>query len=155
MHVHIIAVGERMPGWVDAGFREYAKRLPAHWRLQLTEIAAGRRTKGADIGRIVETEGARIVAATPAGAWTVALERTGRGVSTVELAQALEARMSQGSDIAFWIGGPEGLAPACREQARACWSLSALTLAHPVVRVVLAEQLYRAYSILQKLPYHR
>jgi len=155
MHVHIIAVGERMPRWVDTGFTEYAKRLPPALRLRLIEIPAGRRTKGADIARLVRAEGGRVIAATPARAHTIALERRGRSLDTEQLAQALAAHLQRGSDIAFWIGGPEGLAPDCLARAAERWSLSALTLAHPVARLVLAEQLYRAWSILNNLPYHR
>lgn len=155
MHVHIIAIGDRMPGWVAAGFAEYAKRLPAPLRLRLTQISAGRRTKGADIARLLRVEGERLQAATPAGARVVALERTGRSVTTHDLAHMLAGHMTQGTDLAFWIGGPEGLSPECLARADERWSLSGLTLAHPVVRVVLAEQLYRAWSILNNLPYHR
>lgn len=155
MHIHVIAVGERMPAWVEAGFDEYARRLPRSFRLTLMAVPAGRRTQGVDIDRLVRAEGERLMAATPGGAHVIALERTGRHLDTEALAHALQACMTRGVNLAFWIGGPEGLSPECLSGARERWSLSALTLAHPLVRVVLAEQLYRAWSIIQRLPYHR
>jgi 23S rRNA (pseudouridine1915-N3)-methyltransferase len=153
--IHLIAVGDRMPGWVEAGYREYAKRLPRECRLALHEIPAGKRGKNADLARLIRDEGARQLAAIPAGCRVVALDRTGRQMDTEALAADLKKRLAGGQDLALLIGGPEGLAPECRRRADATWSLSALTLAHPVVRVVLAEQLYRAWSILRNLPYHR
>lgn len=155
MQIHIIAVGERMPEWVAAGYAEYAKRLPHECRLTLHEIPAGKRTKGADIARLTRDEGARQLAAIPAGARVVALDRGGRELDTEQLAARLEKQLADGRDLALLIGGPEGLAPECLAAADERWSLSRLTLAHPVVRVVLAEQLYRAWSILRNLPYHR
>lgn len=155
MQIHIIAIGDRMPEWVEAGYREYAKRLPRECRLVLHEIPAGRRTKGADLRRVIEQEGARQLDAIPAGARVVALDRTGKQFDTVALAEELKKRLAGGEHLALLVGGPEGLAPACLERAKDCWALSKLTLAHPVVRVFLAEQLYRAWSIVQNLPYHR
>ncbi len=155
MQIHIIAIGERMPAWVDTAYREYAKRLGHDCRLRLHEIPAGKRPRGADIARIVRREGERALQAIPEDSEVVALERTGRLFSTEELADKLRTLMAQGRDLVFLIGGPEGLATACLERAHATWSLSPLTLAHPVARVVLAEQLYRAWSILKYLPYHR
>ena len=155
MQIHIIAVGDRMPEWVEAGYREYAKRLPRECRLELHEIPAGRRAKGADIRRLIEQEGARQLAAVPAGAHVVALDRLGKQLDTEALAQELKRHLAGGEHLALLVGGPEGLAPACLDRAKERWALSKLTLAHPVVRVVLAEQLYRAWSIIQNLPYHR
>jgi 23S rRNA (pseudouridine1915-N3)-methyltransferase len=155
MQLHLIAVGTRMPHWVEEGYAEYAKRLPAQFRLRITEIAAGRRTKGADLGRLLREEGERVLAAIPPRSRVIALERTGRALSTRELAATLEAQLGRGTDIALLVGGPEGLSPACLARADETWSLSALTLAHPVVRVVVAEQLYRAWSIIAGTPYHR
>lgn len=155
MKVHLIAVGERMPAWVAAGVHEYARRLPPKIRLEMREVRAGRRTKAADIGRVVRDEGERLLAAVPKGAYLVALDREGRALSTQELASELNAQMDRGGDLAVVVGGPEGLSRECLDAARACWSLSRLTLAHPLVRVVVAEQIYRAWSILDNLPYHR
>ena len=155
MHIHIIAVGERMPVWVEEAYAEYAKRLPREFRLDLHEIPAGRRAKGADVARLLRAEGERQLAAVPAGAQIVALDRGGREFDTEALAARLEQQLAAGQDLALLVGGPEGLAPACLAAAHERWSLSRLTFAHPVVRVVLAEQLYRAWSIISHRPYHR
>jgi 23S rRNA (pseudouridine1915-N3)-methyltransferase len=155
MQIHLIAVGERMPQWVEHAFGEYAARMPPHCRLALREVPAGRRTKGADIARLVRDESERLLAAVPKGAYTVALDREGKALDTEALAGELQAQMARGGDLALLIGGPEGLSAECLAHVRARWSLSRLTLAHPVVRVVVAEQLYRGWSILGNLPYHR
>ncbi len=155
MKIHIIAVGNRMPTWVETGYAEYAKRLPRHCSLVLHEIPAGRRTKGADIKRLVKEEGERLAVAIPSNCYVVALDRGGRDMDTARLAAELKTRLLQSENMALLIGGPEGLSEARLEHAHEKWSLSRLTLAHPVVRVVLAEQLYRAWSIINNLPYHR
>jgi len=155
MQIHIIAVGDRMPGWVEAGYREYARRLPHECRLVLHEIPAGRRTKGADLRRLIEREGARQLEAIPPGARVIALDRQGKQMDTETLAAELNKRLAGGGNMALLVGGPEGLAPDCLERADERWALSRLTLAHPLVRVVLAEQIYRAWSIISNLPYHR
>ena len=113
MKIHIIAVGDRMPEWVEAGYREYARRLPRECRLELHEIPAGRRTKGADIRRLIEQEGARQLAAIPAGAHVVALDRLGKQLDTEALAQELKRHLAGGEHLALLVGGPEGLGPAC------------------------------------------
>ncbi len=156
MHIHLIAVGQGMPAWVEAGYQEYAKRLRGgECRLALKEIPAGRRGKGADIARLIKDEGQRCLAAVPKGARLIALERTGRALDTQALARKLPDWLTAGRDVALMIGGPEGLARECLERADETWSLSALTLPHPLVRVLVAEQLYRAWSIYKHLPYHR
>ena len=155
MQIHIIAIGNRMPSWIEAGYQEYAKRLPRECRLVLHEIPAGRRAKGADLRRLIEQEGQRQLAAVPPGARVVALDRAGRQLDTEALAAELKKRLAGGENLALLIGGPEGLAPECLKRANESWALSKLTFAHPVVRVVLAEQLYRAWSIINNLPYHR
>jgi len=155
MQIHVIAVGERMPAWVETGYLEYAKRLPRECRLVLHEVPAGRRTKGADLRRLIQQEGQRQLAAVPAGARVIVLDRNGKQMDTEALAAEMKRRMTGGENLALLIGGPEGLAPACLERADERWALSKLTLAHPLVRVVLAEQLYRAWSVINNLPYHR
>ncbi len=155
MRIHLIAVGTRMPAWVTQGFEEYARRLPADCALQLVEIAAGKRGKNADIARITRDEGERTLAAIPKGARVVALDVKGRSWSTGQLSQQLDGWRHKGRDIALLVGGPEGLAAECLARAEQCWSLSPLTLPHPLVRIVVAEQLYRAWSILNGHPYHR
>jgi len=155
MQVLLLAVGTRMPDWVQAGFDDYAARLPPQLRLVLREIPAGRRTKGADLARIIREEGERLLAAIPPRARVVALDREGRALSTEALAAELERQLGRGEDLVLLVGGPEGLAPACLARAADRWSLSRLTFAHPLVRVIVAEQMYRAWSILNNLPYHR
>ena len=155
MDIYLIAVGEKMPRWVQEGYGEYAKRLPAECALKLVEIAPGKRGKNADIARAMRDEGERMLAAIPKGAHVVALEVKGRDWSTEQLAEQLDGWMAGGRDIALLVGGPEGLADGCRARADQQWSLSPLTLPHPLVRVLLAEQLYRAWSILRNHPYHR
>lgn len=155
MQIHLLAVGTRMPDWVQAGFEEYAKRLPAHCQLVLREIPAGKRGKGADLDRLIREEGERLLTAVPKGAHVVALDRAGRELDTEQLADKLRKQLASGTDLALLVGGPEGLSEACLKAAHERWSLSKLTLAHPLVRVVVAEQLYRAWSIINNLPYHR
>jgi len=155
MRIVLIAVGSKMPAWVEQGYQEYARRLPADCTLQLVEIPAGKRGKGADIARITRQEGEKMLAAVPKGAHIVTLEVTGRTWSTENLSAELDNWLHDGCDVALLVGGPEGLAAECVAQAKQRWSLSPLTLPHPLVRIVAAEQLYRAWSILQNHPYHR
>ena len=155
MQIHLVAVGERMPAWVRDGYEEYARRLPHECALNLIEIPAGRRGKNVDLARLVREEGARLLAAIPKGAAVVALEVGGRAWSTEQLARQLENWMAGGSDLALLVGGPDGLSDATRSAAPLHWSLSPLTLPHPLVRIIVAEQLYRAWSLLRGHPYHR
>ena len=155
MRIVLVSVGTQMPSWVQQAWDEYSKRMPAHCSLQLKQVAAGKRGKNADIKRIIDDEVKRLWAAVPRDAFVVALDRSGKSVDSKTLAQQLELRLQEGRDWVFIIGGPEGLTRECLDRADVCWSLSAMTMAHPVVRVVLAEQLYRAWSISAGLPYHR
>ncbi len=160
MHIRLISIGQRMPGWVNAGYAEYAKRLPASCRLDLVELEPARRTaKGtrsaADLERIRADEGERLLRAIPNGSLVLALDERGRAWSTAELARKLTGWLGDGRDVALLVGGPDGLAPACLQRAEQRWSLSALTFPHPLVRVILAEQIYRAWTLVQGHPYHR
>jgi 23S rRNA (pseudouridine1915-N3)-methyltransferase len=155
MQIHLIAVGQKMPRWVEEGYGEYAKRLPPECALKLQEIPAGKRGKGADIVRLTRIEGEKMSAAIPRGARVVALEVKGRPWSTEQLSERIDCWLGEGRDIALLVGGPEGIEPALSAQADEQWSLSPLTLPHPLVRVLLAEQIYRAWSILKGHPYHR
>jgi 23S rRNA (pseudouridine1915-N3)-methyltransferase len=155
MEILLIAVGTKMPRWVNDAYQEYARRMPAHCALKLIEVTAGKRTRNADVARINRDEGERLLNAVPAGARVIALERTGREKSTEQLSAAMENWLTEGRDVVFMIGGPEGLDQQCLQRADECWSLSKMTFAHPLVRVVLGEQLYRAWSIIANLPYHR
>jgi 23S rRNA (pseudouridine1915-N3)-methyltransferase len=155
MRLHLIAVGKRPPAWVEQGYREFAKRLPPQCALGLIEIAPGRQAKSADRERLLREEGERVLAMIPAGSRVIALEVRGSLWSTEELAEHLRQWLAEGRDVALLIGGAEGLSSACRERADELWSLSRLTLPHALARIVVAEQIYRAWSILQHHPYHR
>lgn len=144
-----------MPGWVQQGYDEYAKRLPRECELALKQIAPGKRSKNGDIARIVKDEGERMIAAIPQGAHIVTLDIPGKPWTTAELAQAMQRWQEFGQDVALLIGGPEGLSDRAKELARESWSLSRLTFPHPLVRIIIAEQLYRAWSLLHNHPYHR
>jgi 23S rRNA (pseudouridine1915-N3)-methyltransferase len=151
----VIAVGHRMPPWVDAAYEEYTRRMPREVPMRLVEVRPEPRGDTASVERLKDAEGRRIHMALPPGAFKVVLDERGRTCTTRELAQRLEAWQMDGRDVAFVIGGPDGLAPALRREADWLWSLTPLTLPHGLVRVVLAEQLYRACAILKNHPYHR
>ncbi len=155
MNIYLISVGNRMPRWVVEGYEEYAKRLPGECALQLIEIAPGHRGKNADTARTLRDEGERMLKAVPKGCRIVALDVLGRAWSTEQLSERLAQWMADGPDLALLVGGPEGLAPDCLQAAELSWSLSSLTMPHPLVRVVVAEQLYRAWSLMRNHPYHR
>lgn len=144
-----------MPDWVEQGYLEYAKRLPRECELVLKEIAAGIRGKNSDVARIVRDEGERMLRVLPPNSHIVALDVGGKAWSTEELAAALKRWMECGQHVSLLVGGPDGLSDDAKAQARENWSLSTLTFPHPLVRVILAEQIYRAWSILQHHPYHR
>ncbi len=144
-----------MPAWVRQAFDDYAARMPRECRLVLREVSAGRRAKGADLARLMRDEGEKLLAAVPKRCRLIALDRQGREFDTQALAIELKQQLGLGDDLALLVGGPEGLSAECLARAQARWSLSRLTLAHPLVRVVMAEQVYRAWSILNNLPYHR
>jgi 23S rRNA (pseudouridine1915-N3)-methyltransferase len=155
MKFKLLAVGRKMPAWVTAGYQEYANRLPRHCPLLLQEIEPGLRAHGSDPGRAKREESERLLKAIPANSWVVALDGRGKSWSTEQLAEQWEKWQQSGRDIVFLIGGPEGLDPASLSRADQKWSLGSLTFPHPLVRVMLAEQLYRAWSILSNHPYHR
>lgn len=144
-----------MPAWVTQGYEEYARRMPPECSLHLVEIPAGKRGKNADLTRIIQLEGDQTLAAVPRDAKVIAMDVKGRAWSTEELSKEMEGWRNEGRDIALLVGGPEGLAPQCLERSEQRWSLSNMTLPHPLVRIVIAEQLYRAWSILSNHPYHR
>ncbi|RDH81845.1 MAG: 23S rRNA (pseudouridine(1915)-N(3))-methyltransferase RlmH [endosymbiont of Seepiophila jonesi] len=155
MKIHLISVGNRMPRWVTEGYEEYARRMPAECGLNLVEINPGHRGKNADIQRTLRDEGERMLKAIPKGCQVIALDVQGSSWSTEKLSQKLGAWMGDGRDLALLVGGPEGLARDCLARAEGRWSLSTLTMPHPLVRVVVAEQIYRAWSLLRNHPYHR
>jgi 23S rRNA (pseudouridine1915-N3)-methyltransferase len=155
MKCRLIAAGTRLPDWVNSGFREYQKRLRTPLVLELQEIPIAARRAGENPQRAIQREGADMLAALGRDDYVVALEITAQAVSTLQLSLWLAERMRDGRSLALLIGGPDGLSPKCRERADHSWSLSPLTLPHGLVRVVVAEQLYRAMSLLAGHPYHR
>lgn len=155
MRLRILAIGNKMPAWVTLGFQEYAKRFPASCPLELCEIAAEKRTPHSDLPRLVEKEGDKLLSIVKSTHRIIALDVNGKSPSTEALAVQMAEWQREGKNIDFLIGGPDGLSEACLKQANNLWSLSPLTLPHPLVRIVLTEQLYRALMILQGHPYHR
>jgi 23S rRNA (pseudouridine1915-N3)-methyltransferase len=155
MKIQVLAIGQKMPDWVQQAVDEYTKRMPPHLHVEFREVAAEHRGKNADLKRIMEREGERLLLATPKGAYTVALDRSGKQLGTLDWAEQMKDWLSGGRDIAIMIGGPDGLPADVLQRCDAIWSLSRLTFAHPLVRVLLAEQLYRAWSITENHPYHR
>ena len=155
MRISIVCVGHKMPAWVQSGYKEYAKRLPPEIKLGLVELKPEARDAGRPVEKAKALEGERILEAIPEGATVLALDERGRSFTTQGLAVMLAGWMQDGAHPAFVIGGADGLSDAVRERADKLLSLSALTLPHALARVVLAEQLYRAWSILANHPYHR
>ncbi|KDE40368.1 MAG: 23S rRNA (pseudouridine(1915)-N(3))-methyltransferase RlmH [Nitrincola lacisaponensis] len=155
MRVRILAVGQKMPAWVESGYQEYSKRLPADFQLELIELAPGYRGKGADIARAMRSEGDAMLAAIGKNERVIALDVKGKPWSTEQLASQAEDWRMAGANVCLLVGGPDGLDPRCLQRADQKWSLSALTLPHPLVRIVLAEQIYRAWTLLQGHPYHK
>lgn len=151
MLLRILAIGNKMPSWVTTGYQEYAKRFP----LELIEIPAEKRLKQSDIAKLTQLEGQKMLSLIKPSNRVIALEVKGQSWSTEQLAEQLKTWQLEGRNIDLLIGGADGLAPECLQRAEIKWSLSALTLPHPLVRILLAEQLYRAHTILQNHPYHR
>lgn len=144
-----------MPDWVEAGFSEYASRMPPECRLELREVAMARRGKNDSAARLMREEAGRLEAALPAGVRRVALEVGGKQWSTEQLSRELGNWLLEGRDVSLIVGGPDGIDPELSGSCEQKWSLSRLTLPHPLVRVVVAEQIYRAWSLLRGHPYHR
>lgn len=155
MDFTVAAVGTRMPAWVQEAWSEYARRFPRGIALQLKEIPLAKRGRNADIASLREAEGEALLAAVPKGHRIVALDERGKQWSTLELAGQMQRWMHEEHGVCFLVGGPDGLAQSCRERAQNTWSLGRLTLPHPMVRTILSEQLYRAWTITQNHPYHR
>jgi len=155
LRLSLITASNRQPAWVDEGADDYAKRLRGRCTLEIKAVPLARRTATAPAERAIQDEGRRMLAAVPPGAHIVALLETGKPWSTKELARKLEGWMQLGAPVALLVGGPDGLSPECIARANERWSLSNLTLPHGLVRVVVAEALYRAWSLLENHPYHR
>ena len=154
MKLHIVALGHKMPAWVQGGVAEYVKRMPPEARIELIELKPEERS-GKTIARVLELEAARIEAAIPRDAIRIVLDERGKLLSTQLLAQAMQNWMGNGNSPCFMIGSADGLSPDVKRSAQQTFSLSGCTLPHGLVRVLLAEQLYRAWSLLNRHPYHR
>ncbi|MDN6179649.1 MAG: 23S rRNA (pseudouridine(1915)-N(3))-methyltransferase RlmH [Halomonas subglaciescola] len=155
MKIRLLAVGTRMPGWVADGVETYRKRLPRDFTFEIEEIALGQRGKSSSAAKAREQEARRIRERLKGDEHLVALEVKGQPWTTQKLAQKADDWRMQGCDVVLLVGGPDGLAPELSASAHSAWSLSPLTLPHPLVRVILAEQLYRAWTLLVGHPYHR
>ena len=155
MRFSVVAIGQRMPDWVARGWTEYAKRFPRGLELELKELPLGHRSRSGKPGQARDSESAALLAAVPASNYLIAMDGKGQQWSTQELAVQMQQWMQQGRDVSFLIGGPDGLDSNSLQRADARWSLGKLTLPHMLVRVILAEQLYRAWSVTQNHPYHR
>jgi 23S rRNA (pseudouridine1915-N3)-methyltransferase len=155
MRLDLICIGHHVPSWIEEGYHEYAKRLPRTCALKLIEIPLLKRTKGGDMRKQQQQEGERMLTAITPQSWIVALDEQGHLWNTQQLTTQLAHWMQHYSTVALLVGGPEGLAPACLQHAQQRWSLSHLTFPHTLVRIIIAEQLYRAWSLLNHHPYHR
>ena len=159
MKLHIFAIGHKPPAWVVAGFEDYARRMPREARIELTEIKpaprSGRAQSVVSISRLLGAEKSRFLAALPSGCVRIALDERGKQLTTADLARKLTAWMQEGRDVAFMIGSADGLDRELKTSSDLLLGLSAMTLPHAMVRVMLAEQLYRATSMIQNHPYHR
>jgi 23S rRNA (pseudouridine1915-N3)-methyltransferase len=155
MRLRLLSPSGRSPDWVSAGFEEFARRMPRECRLELEELPLGRRTKGAAPTRAIEGERDRLLSRVDVDEIVIALDERGRATDSEGLAAWLREWMAAGKDVALMMGGPDGLHGDCLSRAQQRWSLSPLTLPHGLVRIIVAEQLYRAWSIVQGHPYHR
>ncbi|MCP4413631.1 MAG: 23S rRNA (pseudouridine(1915)-N(3))-methyltransferase RlmH [Gammaproteobacteria bacterium] len=155
MRIRFIVIGKKMPDWVEHGYNEYTRRLPRELKIELIEIPLAHRGKNADIERMLAKEGEAMMAAIKKTDYVVSLDVDGRSWTTKQLAGQLQKWQGLGSDICLLVGGPDGLSPLCKNRAQQHWSLSTLTYPHPLVRVIVAEALYRAWSINSGHPYHR
>ncbi len=155
MHVRVLAVGTKMPSWVIRGVEEYQKRLPREWKFEWIEFAIGHRSKSQDVNKAIELEGNAMLSAIHTQEHVIALDVKGKVWSTEQLSSETSQWQMSGQDVALLIGGPDGISPACLARANQRWSLSALTLPHPLVRIVLVEQLYRSWTLLNNHPYHK
>jgi 23S rRNA (pseudouridine1915-N3)-methyltransferase len=155
MKIHLIAVGKKMPEWINAGYAEFSKRMPPELQINLIEVPPSIRNKNTPIEKNIKEEGKRIQSAIPSDSRLIVLDETGKNFNSIDLSKKMESWLPMGQDIALIIGGADGIDPVIKKQANEKWSLSSFTLPHALVRILVAEQLYRAWSILQGHPYHR
>ncbi len=155
MKIYLLAIGQRMPAWVEQGYKEYASRLSTTVQIELKEIPAAKRVRNSVIEKIKQDEGKRLLNAVPAGAKIIVLDEHGKSQTTKQLAVHLDDWIQMSQDVAILIGGADGLSAECIQRADYKWSLSAFTFPHPLVRIILVEQMYRAWTLLNNHPYHR
>jgi 23S rRNA (pseudouridine1915-N3)-methyltransferase len=155
MKITLLAVGKKMPDWVNRGFAEYAKRLPGDFSLHVKEVPLVRRSGSITIDQCIDKESAALLDLVSARDYLAALDVKGNSYDTTRLAERIRKIQEQGRNLCLLVGGPDGLSVGCLQRADELWSLSALTLPHPLVRVLVAEQLYRVWSVLNHHPYHR
>jgi len=155
LKIYLIAVGKKMPEWINTGYAEFSKRMPPELQINLIEITPSVRNKSTPVEKNIKEESARIQTAIPANSRLIVLDKKGKNFSSVALSEKMESWLPMGQDISIVIGGADGIDPVIKQQADEKWSLSSFTLPHALVRVVVTEQLYRAWSILQGHPYHR
>jgi len=155
MKINLITIGTNMPAWVTTAYQEYAKRLPKDYALNLIELKLDTRTKNTNIDQAVGKEGVQLQKAIPQNNHVIALDVLGKAIDTHTLSTSLRDWHDTATDISLLVGGPDGLSKACVAYAHERWSLSALTFPHPLVRVIIAEQIYRAWTLLANHPYHR
>jgi 23S rRNA (pseudouridine1915-N3)-methyltransferase len=153
--IHLIAVGKKMPEWINAGYTEFSKRMPPELQINLIEITPSTRNKTTPIDKNIKEEGERIQSAIPENSRLIVLDEKGKNFNSMALSKKMEGWLPMGQDISIVIGGADGIDPVIKKQADEKWSLSSFTLPHALVRVVVAEQLYRAWSIMKGHPYHR
>jgi 23S rRNA (pseudouridine1915-N3)-methyltransferase len=155
MKIYLLAIGQRMPAWVEQGYKEYASRLSTTVQIELKEIPAAKRVRNSVIEKIKQDEGKRLLAAVPDGAKIIVLDEHGKSQTTKQLSTHLDDWVQMSQDVAILIGGADGLSAECIQRADYKWSLSAFTFPHPLVRIILVEQMYRAWTLLNNHPYHR
>lgn len=155
MKIYLIAVGKKMPDWVKEGYQTYAERFPPEIAFELKEVELLKRHKKEAVQQIIDQEGDALLAAVPPRSQVIALDDEGEQWSTPTLARHLQTWKDESQNISLLIGGPDGLSSACLSKASRKWSLSKLTFPHPLVRIIVVEQIYRAWTILAKHPYHR
>jgi 23S rRNA (pseudouridine1915-N3)-methyltransferase len=155
VHIRLIAVGDRQPGWVDDAVENYTARFPREWQFRIDQIATARRSKNNKSLQAMNAEGEQILSRVRKTEQVILLDERGKQMTSQVLARKLADWQSDGRDLCFVIGGPDGVAEACRERANSSWSLSQLTLPHGLARVLFTEQMYRAWSLQTGHPYHR
>ncbi len=155
MNIEVLAAGTKPPDWIATGIADYQKRLPRDWQFSFKDIPVSKRHKGEPVARAIQAEGEKMLAAMSSDSIVVSMDRGGQNWSTEQLAQNLDQWQQEASKIQILIGGPDGLAQECLAAANRSWSLSKLTFPHFLVRILLAEQVYRAWSVLNNHPYHK